>query len=67
EDADICTRANKNGFNVFYIPNIKAIHYASHQNRSVFSKHFIWYWCSSIRYQLKFIEKYSSKDKGLIN
>ncbi|EKF9809975.1 glycosyltransferase family 2 protein [Vibrio cholerae] len=67
EDADICTRANKNGFNVFYIPNIKAIHYASHQNRSVFSKHFIWYWCSSICYQLKFIEKYSSKDKGLIN
>lgn len=56
EDADICTRANKNGFNVFYIPNIKALHYASHKNRSVFSKHFIWYWCSSFCYHLKFIK-----------
>lgn len=52
EDADICTRANKNGFNVFYIPNIKAIHYASHQNRSVFSKHFIWYLKSSLLYKI---------------
>nr|BCN22393.1 rhamnosyltransferase [Vibrio mimicus] len=54
EDADICTRANKNGFNVFYIPSIKAIHYASHQNRRIFSKHFIWYWKSSLLYQFNF-------------
>lgn len=53
EDADICTRANKNGFNVWFFPAIKAIHYASHQNRKVFSKHFIWYWMSSVRYQVK--------------
>ncbi|NAZ95960.1 glycosyltransferase [Vibrio toranzoniae] len=52
EDADICTRANKNGFNVYYFPYIKAIHFASHQNRKLFSKHFIWYWKSSIRYNL---------------
>lgn len=50
EDADVCTRANKKGLNVYYFPNIKALHYASHQNRKLFSKHFIWYWCSSLRY-----------------
>ncbi|CCN47656.1 putative glycosyltransferase [Vibrio nigripulchritudo MADA3029] len=53
EDADICTRANKDGFNVFYFPDIKAIHYASHQNRNVFSKHFYWYCVSALLYQLK--------------
>ncbi|MFY2509925.1 glycosyltransferase [Vibrio pectenicida] len=52
EDADICTRANKNGFSVYYFPSINAIHYANHQNRKLLSKHFIWYWRSSIRYQL---------------
>lgn len=52
EDADICTRAGKNGFDVYYFPDIKAIHFASHQNRKLFSKHFLWYWKSSIRYQL---------------
>ncbi|PCE67650.1 glycosyltransferase family 2 protein [Salinivibrio sp. YCSC6] len=53
EDADICTRANRNGFSVYYFPNIKAVHYASHQNRRLFSKHFIWYWKSSLRYQIR--------------
>lgn len=52
EDVDICTRANKQGFNIQYFPNIKAIHYALHKNRKLFSKHFIWYWMSSIRYTL---------------
>lgn len=52
EDADICTRANLAGYNVMYFPNIKAIHFASHQNRKLFSKHFIWYWSSSFRYHL---------------
>ncbi|MBE1274802.1 glycosyltransferase [Enterovibrio baiacu] len=52
EDADICTRANENGFNVYYFPNIKAVHYASHQNRKLLSMHFIWYLKSSLRYQL---------------
>ncbi|PKF77763.1 dTDP-Rha--alpha-D-GlcNAc-pyrophosphate polyprenol alpha-3-L-rhamnosyltransferase [Vibrio sp. vnigr-6D03] len=50
EDADICTRANKKGLNVYYFPDIKAIHYASHQNRNVFSRHFYWYILSSLRY-----------------
>lgn len=53
EDADICTRANKQKLNVYYFPNIKAVHFASHQNRRLLSKHFIWYWQSSLRYQLR--------------
>ncbi|WP_044366925.1 glycosyltransferase family 2 protein [Vibrio fluvialis] len=52
EDADICTCANKKGFSVYYFPEIKAVHYASHQNRKLLSKHFIWYLESSIKYAL---------------
>lgn len=51
EDADICTRANRNNYKVIYYPNIKAVHFASHQNRNILSKHFIWYIKSSLRYQ----------------
>lgn len=61
EDADICTRANLKGHNVVYFPNIKAVHFASHQNRKLFSKHFIWYCGSSIRYHLKFKMFFSNK------
>lgn len=50
EDTDICTRANNIGLNIYYFPDIKAIHYASHRNRKLYSKHFIWYWVSSIQY-----------------
>ncbi|MGC9402644.1 galactosyltransferase-related protein [Vibrio genomosp. F10 str. 9ZC157] len=53
EDADICTRANKHKLNVYYFPSIKAVHFASHQNRRLLSKHFIWYWKSSLRYQVR--------------
>lgn len=53
EDADICTRANKRNLNVYYFPTIKAVHFASHQNRRLLSKHFIWYWKSSLRYHLQ--------------
>lgn len=53
EDADICTRANKHKLNVYYFPKIKAVHFASHQNRRLLSKHFIWYLQSSLRYQIR--------------
>ena len=53
EDADICTRANNYNFSVYYFPDIKAVHFASHQNRRLLSKHFIWYWKSSLRYQIR--------------
>lgn len=52
EDVDVCTRANLTGYCVMYFPDIKAIHYASYQNRKLFSKNFIWYLCSSLRYTL---------------
>lgn len=54
EDADICTRANNENFNVQYFPHIKAVHYAAHNNRKLFSKHLIWYILSAIRYQLNY-------------
>ncbi|WP_038178836.1 glycosyltransferase [Vibrio rhizosphaerae] len=50
EDVDICTRANKNKFRILYYPDVKAIHYAAHQNRKIFSKNFIWYISSLMRY-----------------
>ncbi|MDG3086941.1 glycosyltransferase family 2 protein [Vibrio hannami] len=53
EDADICTRANKHNLNVYYFPDVKAVHFASHQNRQLLSMHFIWYWKSSLRYQVQ--------------
>ncbi|EPH6097904.1 glycosyltransferase family 2 protein [Vibrio cholerae] len=52
EDADICTRANQNCLNVYYIPHVKAVHYVSNQNRAIFSKHFFWYCQSSLRYHI---------------
>lgn len=52
EDADICKRANKLGFKIYYFPKIKAVHYASHQNRNFFSKNFIWYCKSFLYYHL---------------
>lgn len=53
EDADICTRANIKGYKVMYFPKIKAVHFASHQNRKLFSKHFIWYLSSKFRYHFQ--------------
>lgn len=60
EDADICRRAKIAGYDLVYFPHIKALHAASHQNRKLFSKHFIWYWGSSFRYHFRFIKKPSS-------
>lgn len=53
EDADICTRANREGMVVTYIPTVKAVHYASLKNRALFSKHFFWYTMSAFRYHFK--------------
>lgn len=51
EDIDICWRAQKlKTTSLVFYPDIKAIHYAEHANRSLFSKHFIWHVKSMIRY-----------------
>lgn len=55
EDIDICWRAQKM-FNqkLMFFPQIKAIHYAQHANRSFFSKHFVWHIKSMFRYLIMF-------------
>lgn len=53
EDIDICWRANKlKSEQLTFYPDIRAIHYAEHANRSFFSKHFVWHVKSMIRYLL---------------
>ena len=53
EDIDICWRAQQlEGKSLVFYPEIKAIHFAEHANRSLFSKHFIWHVKSMLRYLL---------------
>ena len=54
EDIDICWRANR-AFNtkLIYYPNIEAVHFARFNNRTLFSKHFIWHVKSIFRYLKK--------------
>ncbi len=51
EDIDICWRAQRE-FNqrLMFYPNVRAIHYAKHANRSFFTMHFIWHLKSMCRY-----------------
>jgi N-acetylglucosaminyl-diphospho-decaprenol L-rhamnosyltransferase len=53
EDVDLAKRAKAKNINLTYFPNIKAIHFASYQNRNIFSKNFRWYITSLFRYHLK--------------
>jgi N-acetylglucosaminyl-diphospho-decaprenol L-rhamnosyltransferase len=53
EDIDICWRAQKvEAKELVYYSDIRAIHYAEHANRSLFSMHFIWHVKSIVRYLL---------------
>ncbi|WP_318498382.1 glycosyltransferase family 2 protein [Photobacterium leiognathi] len=52
EDIDICYRSNKQGYPLLYYPDIKALHYAKHQNRKLFSKHLYWHISSVFRFLL---------------
>lgn len=53
EDIDICWRAKRlKGKSLTFYPDIKAIHFAEHANRSLFSRHFVWHVKSMIRYLL---------------
>jgi len=53
EDVDLAKRAKAKNIALTYFPNIKAIHFASYQNRNIFSKSFRWYITSLLRYHLK--------------
>jgi N-acetylglucosaminyl-diphospho-decaprenol L-rhamnosyltransferase len=53
EDIDICWRSQKLlNQPLKFFPNIKAVHYAQHENRKLFSKHFYWHVKSMFRYLL---------------
>ncbi len=43
EDVDFCYRLRANNVYLEYLPDIRAVHKGEYKNRSVFSKHFIWY------------------------
>lgn len=65
EDIDICFRSNKEGIPVYYYPEIKALHYAKHENRNIFSKHLYWH----VKSVFRFISVYHgrSKQKSRLN
>ncbi|OAE09138.1 hypothetical protein A6A26_16675 [Pantoea sp. OXWO6B1] len=52
EDIDICYRARLQGMKLLYFPQIKAVHTAQHNNRKIFSKHFLWHLTSALRFIL---------------
>lgn len=55
EDVDICLRAwRQEGHRLMYLPNIHAVHFAAFRNRTLFSKHFYWYFRSLLRYFSRF-------------
>lgn len=57
EDLDICRRAlSVSKQKVLYISSVRALHIAAHNNRKLFSKHFVWHVKSVFRYC--FLSKY---------
>ncbi|ARR49843.1 glycosyltransferase family 2 protein [Photobacterium damselae subsp. damselae] len=52
EDIDICYRSYKQDVPIYYYPQIKALHYAKHANRKLFSKHMYWHISSVFRFLL---------------
>lgn len=55
EDIDICWRS-KNIYQeeLIFSPDIKAVHYAQHANRSILSKHFFWHLKSMFRFLMMY-------------
>lgn len=50
EDIDICYRSHLYNVPVRYYLEVKAIHFAKHANRSIFSKHFWWHVSSILKF-----------------
>ncbi len=66
EDIDICLRSNLfYGQSVVFFPDIKAIHYAAHKNRRVFSKNFLWHVISVVKFLFKKKNIYYTAKAGL--
>ncbi|AWH89669.1 glycosyltransferase [Limnobaculum parvum] len=53
EDVDLCWRLKDKGILVTYLPEVKAVHYAQHDNRKLMSKAFFWHLKSALRFSLK--------------
>lgn len=53
EDIDLCFRAKLQGVPTILIPSVVALHHAQHQNRNIFSQHFLWHITSATRFFLK--------------
>mgnify|MGYP000140301862 CR=1 FL=1 len=43
EDIDICYRLSKSGIRPRLLSDLRAVHFAAHGNRKLFSKHFLWH------------------------
>lgn len=52
EDIDICIRANKAGYKLVYLPELKVIHFSQNDNRTLLSKNFIWH-LKSVMYMFR--------------
>ncbi|UUE35075.1 glycosyltransferase family 2 protein [Pectobacterium aroidearum] len=66
EDIDICLRSNLlHGQSVVFFPDIKATHYAAHENRRFFSKNFLWHTISIVKFLFKKKNIYPSAKDGL--
>ncbi|MFL9595286.1 glycosyltransferase family 2 protein [Aeromonas veronii] len=50
EDIDICYRSHQVLTPLTFYPHIRAIHYARHENRKIFSVHFVWHLTSVFRF-----------------
>ncbi|MDE1223764.1 glycosyltransferase [Vibrio aestuarianus] len=52
EDIDICYRSKFLGVSVAFYPRLSAVHFAQHNNRRIFSRHFYWHVKSILRFLL---------------
>lgn len=53
EDLDICYRSHLLGQRVVFFPLVRAVHFAQHGNRKIFSRHFFWHVSNVIRFLLR--------------
>jgi len=61
EDIDLCWRLKQKGYKLIYFPDIKAIHFAKHNNRRILSRHFFWHLKSVLLFILTKNQLISSK------
>lgn len=52
EDIDICIRAKNAGYKLVYLPELKVVHFSQNDNRTLFSKHFLWH-LKSVMYMFR--------------